>query len=108
MRSLSEDNPHATGCLPTAECMKDYPPINERIKQASLIGSGATGILYYRSDGWSSGNAIGSWNNVNFSVRSGNVRSRRWGVCLCSRSDCLDRTCTRHTAQSFPGGHPGL
>jgi hypothetical protein len=50
----------------TPEWMIDYPPINERIQAGFLDWTqGATGMLYYRSDGWSSGNAIGSWNNVN-------------------------------------------
>src|SRR5467141_628725 len=49
----------------TPEWMVDYPPINERIQAGFLNWTqGATGILYYRSDGWSAGNAIGSWNNV--------------------------------------------
>jgi len=47
------------------EWMVDYPPINERIQAGFLNWTqGATGILYYRSDGWTAGNAIGSWNNV--------------------------------------------
>jgi hypothetical protein len=46
--------------------MVDYPPINERIQAGFLNWTqGASGILYYRSDGWTAGNAIGSWNNVN-------------------------------------------
>ena len=53
----------------TPEWMVDYPPINERIQAGFLDWTqGATGLLYYRSDGWSSGNAIGSWNNVNVSA----------------------------------------
>jgi len=49
----------------TPEWMVDYPPINERIQAGFLNWTqGAAGILYYRSDGWSAGNAIGSWNNV--------------------------------------------
>jgi hypothetical protein len=48
------------------EWLIDYPPINERI-QAGFLNwmEGATGVLYYRADGWSSGNAIGSWDNLN-------------------------------------------
>jgi len=47
------------------EWMVDYPPINERIQAGFLNWTqGATGILYYRADGWSAGNTIGSWNNV--------------------------------------------
>src|SRR6266566_536956 len=54
-----------TGSGNTPEWMVDYPPINERIQAGFLNWTqGATGILYYRSDGWSAGNAIGSWNNV--------------------------------------------
>jgi Domain of unknown function (DUF4091) len=45
--------------------MVDYPPINERIQAGFLNWTqGATGILYWRADGWTAGNAIGSWNNV--------------------------------------------
>jgi hypothetical protein len=49
----------------TPEWMVDYPPINERI-QAGLLNQtqGASGILYWRTDNWTAGNAIGSWNNV--------------------------------------------
>jgi len=47
------------------EWMVDYPPINERIQAGFLnFTQGATGLLYYRADGWTAGNAIGSWNNV--------------------------------------------
>ena len=54
-----------TGSGNTPEWMVDYPPINERIQAGFLNWTqGATGILYYRSDGWTAGNAIGSWNNV--------------------------------------------
>jgi hypothetical protein len=54
-----------TGSGNTPEWMMDYPPINERIQAGFLNWTqGATGILYYRPDGWSAGNAIGSWNNV--------------------------------------------
>ena len=49
----------------TPEWMVDYPPINERIQAGFLNWTqGATGILYYRADGWTAGNAIGSWSNV--------------------------------------------
>jgi hypothetical protein len=48
------------------EWLIDYPPINERIQAGFLNWTqGATGVLYYRADGWSSGNAIGSWDNLN-------------------------------------------
>jgi glycosyl hydrolase family 123 len=54
-----------TGFGNTPEWMVDYPPINERIQAGFLNWTqGATGILYYRADGWTAGNAIGSWNNV--------------------------------------------
>jgi len=47
------------------EWMVDYPPINERIQAGFLNWTqGARGILYYRADGWTAGNDIGSWNNV--------------------------------------------
>ncbi len=53
----------------TPEWMVDYPPINERIQAGFLDWTqGAAGMLYYRSDGWTSGNAIGSWTNVNASA----------------------------------------
>src|SRR6201998_3331270 len=49
----------------TPEWMVDYPPINERIQAGFLnFAQGATGLLYYRADGWTAGNAIGSWDNV--------------------------------------------
>ena len=55
-----------TGSGNTPEWMVDYAPINERIQAGFLNWTqGATGILYYRADGWSDGNAIGSWNNLN-------------------------------------------
>ncbi|PYT94320.1 MAG: hypothetical protein DMG36_05070, partial [Acidobacteria bacterium] len=54
-----------TGFGNTPEWMVDYPPVNERIQAGFLNWTqGATGILYYRADGWTAGNAIGSWNNV--------------------------------------------
>jgi len=54
-----------TGLGNTPEWMVDYPPINERIQAGFLNWTqGATGILYYRSDGWTAGNTVGSWNNV--------------------------------------------
>src|ERR1700737_2538796 len=47
------------------EWMMDYPPINERIQAGFLNWTqGATGILYYRSDGWTAGNTLSSWNNM--------------------------------------------
>jgi len=54
-----------TGLGDTPGWMVDYPPINERIQAGFLNWTqGATGILYYRADGWTAGNTIGSWNNV--------------------------------------------
>jgi len=54
-----------TGPGDTPEWMVDYPPINERIQAGFLNWTqGATGILYWRADGWTAGNAIGSWNSV--------------------------------------------
>jgi hypothetical protein len=54
-----------TGSGNTPEWLVDYPPINERI-QAGFLNwiEGASGILYYHADGWTAGNAIGSWNNL--------------------------------------------
>jgi len=58
-----------TGFGNTPEWMVDYPPINERIQAGFLNWTqSATGILYYRADGWTAGNAIGSWNNVDTSA----------------------------------------
>ena len=54
-----------TGFGNAPEWMVDYPPINERIQSGFLNSTqGATGILYYRSDAWTAGNTIGSWDNV--------------------------------------------
>jgi hypothetical protein len=54
-----------TGHGNTPEWLVDYPPINERIQAGFLNWTqGATGILYYRADGWTDGNSIGSWNNL--------------------------------------------
>ena len=45
--------------------MVDYPPINERIQAGFLNQTqGASGILYWRTDNWTAGNTVGSWNNV--------------------------------------------
>jgi Domain of unknown function (DUF4091) len=55
-----------TGHGNTPEWLVDYPPINERIQAGFLnFTQGATGLLYYRADGWTAGNTIGSWNNLN-------------------------------------------
>jgi hypothetical protein len=61
-----------TGAGNTPEWMLDYPPINERI-QAGFLNwmEGATGILYYRADGWTSGNTINSWNNLDTTACGG-------------------------------------
>ena len=54
-----------TGHGNTPEWLVDYPPINERIQAGFLNWTqGATGILYYRADGWTAGNSINSWNNL--------------------------------------------
>ncbi|HEV2196976.1 MAG TPA: DUF4091 domain-containing protein [Candidatus Acidoferrum sp.] len=64
-----------TGSGNTPEWLVDYPLINERI-QAGFLNwiQQATGILYYRSDGWNSGNTIDSWNNVDRTGCGGNSR----------------------------------
>jgi Domain of unknown function (DUF4091) len=54
-----------TGRGNAPEWLVDYPPINERIQAGFLNWTqGATGILYYRADGWTAGNAVASWNNL--------------------------------------------
>jgi glycosyl hydrolase family 123 len=67
----------------TPEWMVDYPPINERIQAGFLNWTqGATGILYFRSDGWSAGNAIGSWNNVDTTACGGGLGRPGDGIFL--------------------------
>ncbi len=45
--------------------MVDYPPIDERIQTGFLNQTQrASGILYWRTDNWTAGNAIESWNDV--------------------------------------------
>jgi len=67
----------------TPEWMVDYPPINERIQAGFLNWTqGATGILYYRSDGWTAGNAIGSWNNVDTTACGGGLGRPGDGIFL--------------------------
>src|SRR5258708_35894256 len=67
----------------TPEWMLDYPPINERIQAGFLNWTqGATGILYYRADGWTAGNTIGSWNNVNTASCSGGLSRPGDGIFL--------------------------
>ena len=61
-----------TGLGNTPEWMVDYPPINERIQAGFLNWTqGAKGILYYRSDGWTQGNTLGSWNNLDTTACGG-------------------------------------
>ena len=63
-----------TGRGNTPEWLVDYPPIDERIQAGFLNWTqGATGILYYRSDGWTSGNALNSWNNLNTTACGGGL-----------------------------------
>ena len=65
------------------EWMVDYPPINERIQAGFLNWTqGATGILYYRADGWTAGNAIGSWNNVDTTACGGGLGRPGDGIFL--------------------------
>jgi hypothetical protein len=72
-----------TGFGNTPEWMVDYPPINERIQAGFLNWTqGATGILYYRSDGWTAGNAIGSWNNVDTTACGGGMGRPGDGIFL--------------------------
>ncbi len=67
----------------TPEWMVDYPPVNERIQAGFLNWTqGATGILYYRSDGWTAGNTIGSWNNVNTTACGGGLGRPGDGIFL--------------------------
>jgi len=49
------------------------------------LDASATGILYYRSDGWSAGNTIGSWNNVNTTACGGGLgKTGRWNIPVSS------------------------
>jgi hypothetical protein len=65
------------------EWMVDYPPINERIQAGFLNWTqGATGILYYRSDGWTAGNTIGSWNSVDTTACGGGLGRPGDGIFL--------------------------
>jgi hypothetical protein len=67
----------------TPEWMVDYPPINERIQAGFLNWTqGATGILYYRADGWTAGNTIGSWNNVDTTACGGGLGRPGDGIFL--------------------------
>jgi len=65
------------------EWMVDYPPINERIQAGFLnFTEGATGLLYYRSDGWTAGNTIASWNNVDTTACGGGLGRPGDGIFL--------------------------
>jgi hypothetical protein len=72
-----------TGSGNTPEWLVDYPPINERIQAGFLNWTqGATGILYYRADGWTAGNSIGSWNNVDTNACGGGLGRPGDGIFL--------------------------
>ena len=72
-----------TGFGNAPEWMVDYPPINERIQAGFLNWTqGATGILYYRADGWTAGNAIASWNNVDTTACGGGLGRPGDGIFL--------------------------
>ncbi|MGB4786353.1 MAG: DUF4082 domain-containing protein [Candidatus Acidiferrum sp.] len=72
-----------TGFGNAPEWLVDYPPINERIQAGFLNWTqGATGILYYRADGWTAGNAIGSWNNVDTTACGGGLGRPGDGIFL--------------------------
>jgi hypothetical protein len=72
-----------TGFGNTPEWLVDYPPINERIQAGFLNWTqGATGILYYRADGWTAGNAVGSWNNVDTTACGGGLGRPGDGIFL--------------------------
>jgi hypothetical protein len=67
----------------TPEWMVDYPPINERIQAGFLNWTqGAKGILYYRADGWTNGNTITSWNNVDTTACGGGLGRPGDGIFL--------------------------
>jgi len=67
----------------TPEWMVDYPPINERIQAGFLnFTQGATGILYYRADGWTAGNTLNSWNNVDTTACGGGLGRPGDGIFL--------------------------
>jgi hypothetical protein len=72
-----------TGFGNTPEWMVDYPPINERMQAGFLNWTeGASGILYYRADGWTAGNTIGSWNNVDSMACGGGLGRPGDGIFL--------------------------
>jgi hypothetical protein len=72
-----------TGRGNAPEWLIDYPPINERIQAGFLNWSqGATGILYYRSDGWTVGNTVGSWDKVDTTACGNGLASPGDGIFL--------------------------
>ncbi len=72
-----------TGFGNAPEWLLDYPPINERIQAGFLNWTqGATGVLYYRADGWTAGNTIGSWNNVDTTACGGGLGRPGDGIFL--------------------------
>ncbi len=72
-----------TGFGNTPEWMVDYPPINERIQAGFLNWTqGAKGILYYRADGWTKGNTVASWNNVDTTTCGGGLGRPGDGIFL--------------------------
>ena len=72
-----------TGSGNTPEWMVDYPPINERIQAGFLDWTqAATGILYYRADGWTAGNTLNSWNNLNTTACGGGLGRPGDGIFL--------------------------
>jgi Domain of unknown function (DUF4091) len=72
-----------TGYGNTPEWMVDYPPINERIQAGFLNWTqGAKGILYYRADGWTKGNTLASWNNVDTTACGGGLGRPGDGIFL--------------------------
>jgi hypothetical protein len=76
-----------TSCNPgfgnAPEWMVDYPPVNERIQAGFLNWTqGATGILYYRADGWTAGNTLGSWDNVDTTACGGGMGRPGDGIFL--------------------------
>ena len=72
-----------TGYGNTPEWLVDYPPINERIQAGFLNWTqGASGILYYRADGWTAGNTIGSWNNLDTNACGGGLGRPGDGIFL--------------------------
>lgn len=72
-----------TGHGNTPEWLVDYPPINERVQAGFLNWTqGASGVLYYRADGWTSGNTLASWNNLNTTACGGGLGRPGDGIFL--------------------------